>query len=269
MSQPLQLPCYDNGGYFTLKGYRNILLRAISLDYKIVSFRNFSMPADRPLLLLRHDLDHPLRGAELFGQLEADVGVTSTFFVQATCDFYNLLSKESRRIIRVLAALGHEIGLHYVAERYLGVDAKQTLVGDLRLLEDLSGHPIISASQHIPIDSNRVAFSNFISNDACEARFTEHPMHYISDSLMVWRQAKPHDLLDKRASFQFLSHPDTWMSRYRSMDEALNSMMEEEISTIRVRYAEITDYYRTLLRERRERDEHFRKCRSEASKQIL
>jgi hypothetical protein len=269
MPRKFQLPHHDDRGYFTLEGYKKILLRAISLDYRIVSFRDFSMLANRPVLLLRHDLDRPLKGAELFGQLEADLGITSTFFIQTTCDFYNLLSKESRRIIQRLAAHGHEIGLHYEAARYLGVDAKQHLVGDLRLLEDLSGHPIVSASQHIPIDSERIALSDYIENDAYEARFTEHPMNYISDSLMVWRQAKPHDLLDSKASFQFLSHPSTWVSCYKSMDDALTHMMEDEISTIRARYAETTDYYRRLLRERPERDEHFRKRRSEQAKQIL
>ena len=251
-----------------MEGYRKILVRALNLNYRIVAFRNFEAPTDRPVLLLRHDLDRPLKGAELFGQLEADLGIKSTFFVQTACDLYNLLSRDSRRIIERLAKEGHEIGLHYEAERYLGEHGRQHLVSDLRLLEDLSGQPVVSASQHIPIDGDRIALFEYVKNEAYELRFTEHPMSYISDSLMVWRQATPHDLLDLKASFQFLSHPDTWASQYSSMDEALSAMMEDEVELVRARYAELARYYRQLLQERHERDKNFRTRRSEPAKEI-
>jgi hypothetical protein len=263
-----EFPGHADPKYFTLEGYGRVLLRALNLDYRIVSFRDFEGPAEKPVLLLRHDLDRPLKGAALFGQLEADLGVASTFFVQTSCDFYNLLSRESRRIIWYLAEAGHEIGLHYEAQRYLGEHGRQHLVSDLRLLEDLSGRPIVSASQHIPIDGDRIALFDYIENEAYEPRFTEHPMNYISDSLMVWRQATPHDLLDSKASFQFLSHPDTWASRYSSMDDALSDMMEDEIEVVRTRYAELARYYEQLLQERRERDKNFRKRRNEPAKGV-
>jgi hypothetical protein len=259
---------HGDNRYFTLEGYRKILVRALGLDYRIVCFRDFSLSDARPVLLLRHDLDRPLKGIELFGQIEADLGITSTFFVQTACDLYNILSKDSRNIIQRLVAQGHEIGLHYEAERYFGGRGKQHLLSDLRLLEDLSGHPIVSASQHIPTDGDRVALIDYIKNEAYEPRFTQHPMSYISDSLMTWRQATPHDLLDLKASFQFLSHPDTWTSDYRSIDDALSDMMEQEIENVRARYAELTRYYRRLLDERRKRDEQFKKRHGEPAKQI-
>jgi hypothetical protein len=93
-------------------------------------------------------------------------------------------------------------------------------------------------------------------------------MTYVSDSLMVWRQATPHDLLDTRASFQFLSHPDTWMSCYASMDDALSDIMEQEIEDVRARYAELARHYRRLLLERHERDELFRRRRAEPAMQV-
>jgi hypothetical protein len=178
------------------------------------------------------------------------------------------LSKDNRRIIQGLAAQGHEIGLHYETDRYSGEHGRQHLLSDLRLLQDLSGHPIISASQHIPTDGDRLALVDYIEHEAYEPRFTEHPMTYISDSLMVWRQATPHDLLNSRASFQFLSHPDTWTSDYRSMDDALSDIMEQEIEAVRARYAELTRYYGRLLEERPKRDEHFKKRIAEPAKQL-
>jgi hypothetical protein len=217
---------------------------------------------------LRHDLDHPLNGARLFGELEAALGVTSTFFVQTACDFYNLLSKDTRRLIRDLADAGHEIGLHYDSERYFGKRGRQHMISDLQLLEDLSGHPIISASQHIPIDSDRIELLDWIKNEAYAPRFTESPMNYISDSLMVWRQTTPHDLLNAKASFQFLSHPDTWASTYRNIDDALSDMMKHEIEAIRTNYSRLSKYYRKLLRDRSKHDRDFRRRRHRPAKPI-
>jgi hypothetical protein len=45
------------------------------------------------------------------------------------------------------------------------------------------------------------------------------------------------------------------------MDDALADMMDREVGAVRARYAELTSYYRRLLRERGERDEQFRKRR--------
>jgi len=254
--------------YFTLEGYRAILSRALELKYRVSSFRDFQSPSNMPVLLLRHDLDRPLEGTELFGRLEAELGATSTYFVQTACDFYNLLSKDSRKLIRELADLGHEIGLHYDAERYLGEDGRRTLVADLRLIEDLSGQTVISASQHIPIDGAQISLDEYLENEAYEPRFTQGAMTYISDSLMVWRQATPHELLEAGASFQFLTHPDVWLGDYRNMGEAMKAMMEHECEAIRARYAETTAYYAKLLSERDERDKQFQQ-RSQAAAKTL
>jgi len=75
-------------------------------------------------------------------------------------------------------------------------------------------------------------------------------------------------LLDGRVSFQFLTHPDTWGSRYRSMDDALSDMMKTEINAVRAQYEELAKYYGQLLQERGTRDEQFRRRRTELAKQI-
>jgi hypothetical protein len=254
--------------YFTLEGYRRILDRALHIGYRVVCFRDFQGPLNDPVLLLRHDLDRPLKAAELFGNIEAELGIKSTYFVQTACDFYNLLAKDSRRIIGGLAAQGHEIGLHYQTERYLDAQGERHLSSDLRLLEDLCGQRVVSASQHMPTDSEQISLLDHIENDAYEARFMEPPMNYISDSLMVWRQATPHALLDAKVSFQFLSHPDTWMSSYANMDDALSDMLEREIEGVRARYAGLALYYRRLLQERRERDQDFRERRGQQIRKV-
>ena len=44
-------------------------------------------------------LDHSLSGVEQVLELEAALGVRSTWFVQVACDFYNLLSPSGREFL--------------------------------------------------------------------------------------------------------------------------------------------------------------------------
>ena len=96
------------------------------------------------------------------------------------------------------------------ADRYVGKQGRHTLEADLR--------------QHLPIDGERIALEEYIENEAYEPRFIQAPMTYISDSLMVWRQATPHDLLDGGVSFQFLTYPDTWTANYFNVHLRTNDM---------------------------------------------
>ena len=264
----MTFPKHQDSRYFTLQGYRAILERAQSLGYRIVPFRDFNTPGERPVLLLRHDLDGPLDGARAMAYAEAEAGVHATYFVQTAGDFYNLLSTKSRELLRRMAELGHEIGLHYEAQRYVGGDGDRLLHSDLRLLEDLSGAPVRSASQHVPVDDDAIAIERHVENEAYDARFTEAPMTYISDSLMAWRQATPHDLLDRGASFQLLTHPETWAAAYGDMGAALAGMMEEEMAAVRTRYRDVAAYYEALIEQRAERDRQFRASRMRARRPV-
>mgnify|MGYP003693838527 CR=1 FL=1 len=264
----MPFPVNADNRYFSPAGFKAMLTRALALGYRIVPFRDFEPPDTSPVLLLRHDLDGPLCGARLIAEVEAEVGVRATYFVQTASDFYNLLAPKSRALLRHLVALGHEVGLHYEASRYVGAHGDVSLLSDLRLLEDLTGQPVRSASQHIPIDGDAVALDRYLPHDAYAPRFTEPPMTYISDSLMAWRQATPHDLIDRGASFQLLTHPETWAGNYRDMAEALAGMMNEEIEAIRARYRDVAAYYAALIETRAERDKLFVDARRKTPRTI-
>lgn len=249
---------------FSREGYRAILERAKKLGYVISGFRGFSEPTSSPRLLLRHDLDHSLRSALVIARLEADLGLRATYFVQTTCDFYNLLGTEGRAVVAELVSLGHEIGLHYDARRYKGEGSARHLACDLALLADMSGQPVISASQHIPVDGERVDLGAAILNEAYAPRFTQAPMSYISDSLVRWRHQTPHDLLDRRESFQFLTHPMKWAGApLASMSEALDRALDEDRAELERLRAEVGAYYDALLRDRARLDAEFKAQRAE------
>ena len=253
-----RFPAHDDARYFSLTGYEAIIKRAVNLGYSVIPFREFSPPDTSPVLLLRHDLDHSLHGIDRFAEAEAACGGHAPYFIQTASEYYNILAPAGRTLLHKLVELGHEVGLHYESERYSGAHGPGNLRADIRLLEDLCGCAIESAAQHLPVDNEPLDVGHYVANEAYEPRFTETPMTYISDSLMAWRQATPHDLIDERASFQFLTHPETWLGAFDNMATALAAIRDRESALVVSRFDELTDYYAELLARRAEKDRQFR-----------
>jgi hypothetical protein len=84
-------------------------------------------------------------------------------------------------------------------------------------------------------------------------------MHYISDSLLAWRQATPDDLLDRGASFQFLTHPENWPAGEpaRSFEDAIDRALQLESDSLEQTRCETMRFYRELLDRRAELDRAF------------
>ncbi len=244
-------------GDFSPAGYERIVREALAAGYRVGCFRDY-VPGEQPALILRHDLDHSLRSAAAMGRLEREIGVRGTYFIQVTCEFYNLFSHESREVLANLVEGRHEIGLHYDSRRYASNNGDAQFRRDLRLLEELAETEIVSGSQHIPIDTPAFPIGAHLTIDAYHPRYTKD-VEYISDSLMQWRQAHPLDLIDKRRSMQLLTHPINWMHSAATIEEALGSAEEEEIAYVRSVYERTRQYYTSLLANRRSLDEAYRK----------
>lgn len=60
----------------------------------------------------RHDVDCDLAAAVTVAAVEAEEGVTSTFYLWARSPFYNLFGPEGQLTIHTLTELGHRLGLH-------------------------------------------------------------------------------------------------------------------------------------------------------------
>lgn len=253
-------------GDFSPDGYRALVRRALDAGYRVTCFRDFTPPdGAAPVLLLRHDLDHSLRAAAVLAGIEAELGVRATYFVQVASPFYNLLSGESRGLVRRIVELGHEVGLHYDAGRYTGPGAGEEVRRDLELLGHLAGAAVVSASQHIPIDSPALDLRRVVPHEAYDPRFTQAPMTYVSDSLMAWRRWHPLELVERRRSLQLLTHPVTWAQPVRDMGHALRLACEAECAALRGAYAEVEERYAALLRDRPRLDAAFHARRAPAA----
>jgi hypothetical protein len=212
---------------FTHPGYL-ALLRFINreLGYPIGPLRD--CPDDGPYVILRHDIDFSVRKAVEMAELDHEAGVSSTFFVLLTAPCYNALSEDNLRLLRSLAAMGHEIGLHYDCTGFelLTTEARRRRVALLaECLADGIGQQVTSIAQHKPASAGvRETFPVF--RDAYDARF--FPVNgYLSDSRMKFGTERVDAFFRANPRSQLLIHPVWWHQSSRSRDEALAAIQAD------------------------------------------
>lgn len=94
---------------FTLEAYAFYLNGFKNKGYDFVRFDEFmsQSSSSEKLCLVRHDVDRKPMFALRMAKLEKELGVKSTYYFRAKkCSF-------DKRIIKEIAEMGHEIGLHY------------------------------------------------------------------------------------------------------------------------------------------------------------
>lgn len=243
---------------FTPEGYLQILSEARAQGYRFCPLRGADgAPAGR-VMILRHDVDISLDVAIEMARAEREFGVASSYFILPFNDFYNPFSPAGRSQVRALAELGHEIGLHWDSSLYSG-SAKAVEAAfrrDLDLLQDVVGQPVVSASQHVPIDTPAVDVERFIANEAYSDRFRDR-FAYVSDSCMQWRQHRPGDLVARGIEIQFLAHPIWWFAPGDSMGEKVQAAAARSGRDLENRGADFVDYMERCVAQRGELDARF------------
>lgn len=97
---------------FRLEHYRVVLEAALRSGYSFVRFRDATpIPAGR-ICILRHDVDYMPEWAINFAQIEAELGLRSTFFFLTSAMAYNLRAMEPYDAVHAVSSLGHDVGVH-------------------------------------------------------------------------------------------------------------------------------------------------------------
>ncbi|MES2701731.1 MAG: hypothetical protein V4649_03785 [Bacteroidota bacterium] len=195
---------------FTHKGYLELLARLKQQGKAISSFRDLDNTKDA-YVILRHDIDFSLPKALEMAQLDSEAGVTSTFFFLLTAPYYNALCEGGVELIQQIAALGHEIGLHYDCTGFeLLTEAQRQKRIQLMAatLEDATGAPVRSIAQHKPAKSAiRQEFPDFIN--AYDAPYLSD-IAYVSDSRGMFRHDDLQAFFEQNKKVQLLIHPIWW-----------------------------------------------------------
>lgn len=199
---------------FTIARYREVLSQAKAR----FRFVQFDFPFEEGnIALWRHDVDFSPQRAVVMAAIEADAGVMATYFFQLSSRYYNLFEPDIVSIVREIAKLGHDIGLHF--EVQASIDGKQpNHEGELQFqaaaLSHICGKPVTSFSLHnpttiigIPLDDQQHSGLINASYSGLRERFS-----YCSDSNGVWRFRSLDEMIqDPDVTMLYaLTHPEWW-----------------------------------------------------------
>ncbi len=213
---------------FTEAGFRALLESLAVGSYKSV---RYGEPLADRVAVLRHDVDVSMHRAAALARIEAKAGVRATYFLHPRCGFYSLAEPPIAALARAIAALGHDIGLHFDA----GSDRRWTRDGleaavrrDRALLEAMVERPAVAVSWHNPGFSNALEFKDARFGGLVNAygRHYWDSYSYCSDSNGYWRhQPMPEVVAAGHPRLHLLIHPEWWtptaMSPSARMDRAV------------------------------------------------
>ena len=173
---------------FTYEGYRELLALLRNEGYAFASYHDWAQQ-DRPVIL-RHDIDYDVTAALKFAQVEADFGAKSTYFALLRNGLYNCLSPENIALLKNIASLGHDIGLHFDEKAYpAGSDMMAAIQWEARVLSDMLELPITSVSMHRPSEAclkGNWEIPGMVNS--YDRTYFNQPFKYVSDSRRRWRE---------------------------------------------------------------------------------
>jgi len=235
---------------FTFGDYRRILETGVASSYRFIGFEELANARDAEpyLCLLRHDCEGDLTAALRIGEIEKDLGISSTYFVQLRSPLYNVLARPQARFVRGLLDLGHRLGLHFDERSYDEanpaevadlVDAERALLG----AEFSVAVDVVSFHQPSPrVLDNKIKLRCLNTYD----RLDMQGVGYLSDSRWQWRQdpieafrthAHPH--------LQLLLHPECWTDRSMSIERKWREVLRDNVQIAQETLLEREDTYKT------------------------
>lgn len=199
---------------FSPDGYRRLIGSFLDTGYEV---RNFDdVEQEKPHLILRHDVDQSLQAAAQLAKLEANIGVSSTYFVLLRTEMYNPLSRDGMDAMLAIRACGHRIGLHFDASLY--DDDRDIFEAaaerECAILETALEEAVGDISFHRPVRSllglpGRLAGRLHVYDPVFYS-----DMAYCSDSRGGWGHGHPcdHTAFDAHKAMQLLTHPVWWVT---------------------------------------------------------
>jgi hypothetical protein len=167
----------------------------------------------------RHDCDTSLNRAKYISQLDNELGIKSTFFINLHSSFYNIFELSQTKLIREIVGNGHRIGLHFdygYLEKIGKTDEfREALIQEAQILEGISESLVGVFSFHNP-SAKTAQYSEYEYGGLinCYSNWMRENLHYSSDSNGYWRhQPIPEVLQDETIERrQVLTHPEWWLA---------------------------------------------------------
>jgi len=211
---------------FTYEAYIQLLKTIEENGYSFCNYENYLR--DEECVILRHDIDYSLEQAVKLARIEHEHGVSSTYFVLLSSDFYNPASSSSYRYLHEIIRMGHHVGLHFdeTAYAYDGYKLEYYIRKEARILSDLLDVNINSFSLHRP---NQKTIETELSIPGLVNSYGNEfflGFKYLSDSRRRWRE--PVDEIIRSKAYKRL-HILTHAFWYHETDQAIEQTITEFI----------------------------------------
>lgn len=241
--------------------YLMILAYAKKKEYQIISldkYVNKQFDQDKKVLILRHDIDHVSKGAEIMFQFEKNLGAyASYYFRQSTVD---------EKLIKEIHTYGSEASLHfetlsdYAKEKNITTkdelyenDFKQIcltrLKNELTLFREKYSVPCETIASHGEFINRIIATpNNILTEDKSSYDFLKIKMEaynkylvdsfdiYISDTIMEINQGYLYGcdpitaINNNNKVILFLTHPNHWYySSYQRVRKIVKSIVKASV----------------------------------------
>ncbi len=246
---------------FSTDHYREIVT-AICQSHKTICFRDihklgravFEIPK---FVVMRHDVEFSIPAALRMAEIEAALGVQSTFFLLQTSD-YNPFEEEEAVLIRRILDLGHDIGLHYDAALFerLNVDPLETTKAQIELFQTYFRTKIHAMSSHMPMRSGKTFSIPGVIDTYDPMYLTE--MKYISDSTQAWREGVVTENLATYNHIHLLTHEYIWHPFGWDWSALLFTEVHDKFQRAWKRAENFINMYREGLHLRAQKDKQFK-----------
>lgn len=231
---------------FTYQAYQNLITLLREKGYTFCNYHNYTQTGRS--VILRHDIDMDIGKAVKMGELESQMGVSSTYFVLVTSNFYNIFSGRSQDMLHRIVGLGHEVGLHFDEAKYDAShdDLTEAMEEEALLLEKCLGCEVTSVSMHRPSADTLAADYRVRDGRIVNSYGREffHNHKYVSDSRRNWRE----DVIGIVESGEYdrlhvLTHPFWYDREEKSAKEELKWFCESRVD---VCYGDMKDNVRDI-----------------------
>lgn len=201
---------------FTMDSYLHLIRLALA-NYEQTNYR--LIPWGQRFVIWRHDCDFSLNRSLALARVEAKEGLRSTYFINPHCEFYNFLEKNQLALVKEIAQLGHDIGLHFDAAFYNTEsedELNEQVTCEADLLELFIGIRPSAFSFHNPsafhLTCEADTYGGLVN---CYSKRFKTEVPYCSDSNGYWRFRRLLDVLSeaKDSCLQVLTHPGWWQEK--------------------------------------------------------
>lgn len=205
---------------FTLKGYEMLLQRTLDAGYKPISYSEYG--SKEKWVIWRHDIDFSPQRALKVAEIEAKLGIKSTYFLLLHSKFYNLLEASIKDIVFKIIELGHDVGVHFDLNYYGIIDNENDLGKYLKIeknfLSEVFSASFESFSFHTPSEWAIALGHEQVSGciNAYSSFFMKN-VGYASDSNGIWRNEPILSRIEEGLpKLQLLTHPVWWTDEVSS-----------------------------------------------------